>query len=292
MSRLPKLLAAVAAATLLLAPPAQAQPELSTTILAPTAGAGVGVGLPLLVTGSSFSATPEAIVDTELTFDGGATWVSAEPARVLPGWRTDWQHTYTPEVAGDLTIAARAVTAAGPAAAGPAVTVHVGGETVPQPVACADRCQLSAHYAPTVDDPDTGPVEVGVRVRFDRPGVVPGAGLLRGAYRGPIAVRMWSEDGVLLAEQPWDHPGLMAEVFFTTPVPVEPGRDYVVSYYTPQGGYATTENYFTGTLVHAPFTAPHDGAHGAGVYHYGVGGGFPTDSWHDSTYWILPDFRG
>ncbi|GAA1292981.1 DUF4082 domain-containing protein [Saccharothrix xinjiangensis] len=292
MSRLPKLLAAVAATTLLLTGPAHAQDEPSAAVFTPTTRAGVEVGVPLLVTGSSFSTTPEAVVATELTFDGGATWVTTERVRVLPGSRTDWRHTHTPRVAGDLTIAARAVTAAGAGATGPAVTVHVGGATVPQPLNCPVRCEFVSHHAPEVDDTDTSPVEVGVRVRFDRPGLVLGASLLRGAHRGPIALRMWSGDGGLLAEREWDHPGRMAEIDFPTPVPVEPGRDYVVSYYTPQGGYATSEHYFTGTVVRAPFTAPHDGTHGAGVYRYGVGGGFPIDSWHDSTYWVQPEFRG
>ncbi|MGW4111282.1 DUF4082 domain-containing protein [Actinosynnema sp. NPDC004786] len=291
MSRSPRLLTAVAAAALLLAVPAHAQDVPSATVTTPTTGAGVEVGVPLLITGSSFSATPEAVT-TELTFDGGATWVAAETVRVLAGWRADWRHTYTPPAAGDLAIAARAVTGTGAGAAGPAVTVHVGGTTTPQPVNCAVRCEFTSPYAPEVDDPDAQPVEVGVRVRLDRPGVILGASLLRGAYRGPITLRMWSDDGVLLAEREWDHPGRMAEIDFPAPVPVEAGRDYVVSYYTPQGGYASSENHFTGTVVHAPFTAPHDGTHGAGVYHYGTGGGFPTDAWHDSTYWVQPEFRG
>ncbi|NUT46943.1 MAG: DUF4082 domain-containing protein [Saccharothrix sp.] len=292
MSRLPKLLVAVAAATLLLTVPARAQAEPSASVFTPTTGAGVEVGVPVLVTGRTFRTAPEAIGAAELTFDGGATWVTTELLRVLSGFRTDWRHTYTPEVAGDVTIAARAVTAEGPGATGPAVTVHVGGTTVPQPLDCSVRCEFASHYAPEVDDPDTAPVEVGVRVRVDRPGEVLGASLLRGAYRGPIALRMWSGTGVLLAERAWDHPGRMAEIDFPTPVPVEPGHDYVISYYTPQGGYATSEHYFTGTVVRAPFIAPHDGTNGAGVYHYGLDGGFPTESWHDSTYWVLPEFRG
>ncbi|MFT7834637.1 DUF4082 domain-containing protein [Saccharothrix sp. BKS2] len=292
MSRLPKLLAAIAAGTLLLTGPAHAQDAPSATVFTPTTQSGVEVGVPLLVTGSSFSANPQEIIATELTFDGGETWVTTELIRVLSWSRTDWRHTHTPEVAGEVTIAARAVTAAGPGPTGPAVTVHVGGATVPQPLNCSIRCEFISHHAPEVDDADTLPVEVGVRVRVDRPGQVLGASLLRGAHRGPIALRMWSEDGELLAERTWDHPGRMAEIDFPTPVPVEPGHDYVVSYYTPLGGYSTSENYFTGTAVRAPFTAPHNGTHGAGVYRYGVGGGFPTDSWHDSTYWVQPEFRG
>ena len=77
----------------------------------------------------------------------------------------------------------------------------------------------------------------------------------------------------------------MVQIDFATPVPVEPGRDYVISYYTPEGGYESSENFFTGTLVSAPFIAHR----GAGVYRYG--GGFPTENWHDSAYGVVPEFR-
>jgi hypothetical protein len=284
------LFAAVAAATLVLSGTAHAQDDPLVVITTPTTHAGAEVGVPLLITGSSLSPTPGTITATELTFDGGATWVTTERLRVLDGFRTDWRYAYTPDVAGDVMVAGRAVTSSGVGTTGAATTVHVGGTTVPQPVHCEIRCEFSTPYAAVVDDPDVLPVEVGVRTRFDRPGHVLGTSLLRGAYRGPISLRLWSDTGVLLAERPWDHPGRMAEIDFPTPVPVEPGRDYVISYYTPHGGYATSENYFTGTLTHAPFTAPHDGTRGAGVYRYGSG--FPTDSWHDSTYWVQPEFRG
>lgn len=292
MPRLSRLLVAVAAATFGLPGAAHAQDGPVVGISTPTTGAGVQVGVPVLVTGSTMSASPRAITATELSFDGGATWVTTELVRVLEGFRTDWRYLHTPATAGDVTIAGRAVTASGVGPTGAAVTVHVGGTTVPQPVDCRPRCEFTTPYAPAVDDPDVHPVEVGVVTRFDRPGHVLGASLLRGTYREPITLRMWSDAGVLLAERLWEHPGLMAEIDFPTPVPVEPDRDYVISYYTPRGGYATSEHYFTGTVVQAPFTAPHNGTHGAGVYHYGVGGGFPTDSWHDSTYWVQPEFRG
>jgi hypothetical protein len=41
-----------------------------------------------------------------------------------------------------------------------------------------------------------------------------------------------------------------------------------------------------GTLFHAPYIVRAD----AGVYRYGEGGGFPTDTWHHSNYTIYPSF--
>ncbi|MGM1064849.1 DUF4082 domain-containing protein [Saccharothrix sp. Mg75] len=292
MPRSSRLLAAVVAATLVVSGTAVAQvADADVVFFSPTTRAGVAVGVPVLVTGASVTPDTGAVVATELTFDGGATWVQATPVRVLSGFRVDWTYLWTPTAATDAVVAGRAVTASGPGAAGETLVLHVGGGTVPQPVNCAVRCEMYTPYAEEVQDTDTLPVEVGLKVRVDRPGLILGASLGRGAYRGPILLRLWS-DGVLLAEQPWDHPGRMAEIDFATPVPVEPGRDYVVSYYTPQGGYLVAEHALTGTVVDAPFTAPHDGVRGAGVYRYGVGGGFPTDGYRDSHYFVQPEFRG
>ncbi|WP_157621545.1 DUF4082 domain-containing protein [Saccharothrix sp. NRRL B-16348] len=288
MPRLSRLLVAIAAATLVLSGTAHAQDDRRVIVGTPTARSAAEVGVPLLVTGLSVAPSTVAITATELTFDGGATWVTAEVLRDHDPARVDWRYVYTPDQPGDVGVAGRVVTASGVGPVGAPVVIHVGGVAVTQPVNCATRCELGTYYKDIVNDPDREPVEVGMRFRVDRPGQLLGASLGRGAYRGPITLRLWSDTGALLAEQPWDHPGLMAEIDFPTAVPAEPGRDYVISFYTPEGGYATSEDFFVGTLVRAPFIVPR----GAGVYHYGVGGGFPTDTWHDSTYWVLPEFRG
>nr|AGS49370.1 hypothetical protein [uncultured bacterium esnapd4]QEO74956.1 hypothetical protein [uncultured bacterium] len=90
---------------------------------------------------------------------------------------------------------------------------------------------------------------------------------------------------LLLAEQA--APGAVwgQRITFGTPVPVTPGREYVVSYYTPSGGYLSTENYFVGGLAHGPFHLPVN----AGVYRYG--GGFPSDTWNAGNYWVEPVFQ-
>ncbi|GAA3463209.1 DUF4082 domain-containing protein [Saccharothrix longispora] len=161
------------------------------------------------------------------------------------------------------------------------------GPPGPRTVSCAEGCEFVTRPAPEVAAEDVRPTEVGVRTVFDRPGHVLGASLLRGPHRGPITLRLW-RDGALLAERAWTHPGRMAEIFFATPVPVEAGREYVISYYTPYGGYLTSPGYYTAPVTYGPFTAPV----GAGVLHHGEGGGFPTENHGDSTYWINPEFRG
>ncbi|MEV6713646.1 DUF4082 domain-containing protein [Lentzea sp. NPDC051208] len=63
------------------------------------------------------------------------------------------------------------------------------------------------------------------------------------------------------------------------------GTEYVVSYYTPAGGYKATENYFIGNLAQTLFKIPVN----AGVYSYS--GGFPADTWFGGNYGIEPVFR-
>jgi hypothetical protein len=292
MSRSFRLSAVVAAAVLVLSGTSVAQAVVPTAeFFTPTTQSGLALGIPVIVTGTTVFGDTAPHTGTELTFDGGATWVQATPVYVFTGWRVDWTYLWTATVAGTGTIAVRPVTTAGPGAVSETIVVHVGGETVPQPVHnCPTRCEMHAPFAYGVEDTDLEPVEFGVRVLVDRPGVMLGASMLRGTYRGPLVMRIWA-DGVLLAEQVHDHPGRMVETNFATPVPVEPGREYVVSFYSPQGGYMVTEDFYTGTVVAAPFITPHDGVRGAGVYHYGDGGGFPTDTYRDSFYWVLPEFR-
>ncbi|MEV8438674.1 DUF4082 domain-containing protein [Actinosynnema sp. NPDC051121] len=291
MSRSLRLSAVVAAVVLVLSGTSVAQAAAPVArIDTPTTQSGLAVGVPVLVTGITTYGDTTPLTGTELTFDDGATWIQPTPVQWYGYWYF-WTYLWTPTEAGTATIAVRPVTATGPGTVSGTSVVHVGGETVPQPLNCSIRCEMHTPYAYGVDDIDVLPVEVGVRFLVDRPGVILGASTLRGDYRGTLLVRLWS-DGVLLAEQTYDHPGRMVEADFATPVPVEPGREYVASFYSPQGGYTVSENFFTGTVVAAPFIMPHDGVRGAGVYHYGDGGGFPTDTYHDSHYWVLPEFRG
>ena len=96
---------------------------------------------------------------------------------------------------------------------------------------------------------------------------------------------MWGPGGALLHEQIVPPTTLIqAMVAIDPPVPVQPGADYVVSYYTPEGGYRVTEDFYIGTLFHAPYIVRAD----AGVYRYGEGGGVPTDTWNHSNYTIYP----
>ncbi|HWO60944.1 MAG TPA: DUF4082 domain-containing protein [Umezawaea sp.] len=278
MSWLTRLVVLVAALALVLSGTAYAADNPRTVVATPTVGAGLEVGIPVLITGIAFNGEAGGIVSVELSVDGGDTWFEV-------GTTESWRYVYTPVEAGDVTIVSRASTASTTGLWSSPITVHVGGAGTPPPVGCT--CYFLLPDGVAVPDSDVQPVELGMRTRFDRDGVVPGIALHRGTYTGPVTARVWSGAGELLGEKV----GTGTRILFDTPVPVTAGADYVVSYYTPAGGYASTEDFFTGTVVSAPFSAPHNGVSGAGVYHYGDGGGFPTDTWHDSYYWVSPYFQ-
>ena len=53
------------------------------------------------------------------------------------------------------------------------------------------------------------------------------------------------------------------------------------------GGYAATQNYFTTSYAIGSLVAPaSDAVGGNGVYRYGSGGVFPTQTYSASNYWV------
>jgi hypothetical protein len=63
---------------------------------------------------------------------------------------------------------------------------------------------------------------------------------------------------------------------------------YVASYYASSGQYSISQDFFTNTTVtNGPLHKLGDGVDGGnGVFVYGEGGGFPTQSYNASNYWV------
>ncbi|MFS8099313.1 DUF4082 domain-containing protein [Lentzea alba] len=257
--------------------PAHAADNPYATLFSPTTDASVPLGVPLLVIGGAFNGEAGGITEVEVSTDDGATWTSTD------AHTEKWALVLTPTTPGPLMIKARARTASTTGPITVSRTVFVGGSTTPA-VPGSTSLFLNAIPAPVVNDPDDQAVELGVRITVDRPGSLTGMNIRRGDYTGAVTARVWSASGTLLAEQAAPAAQRFPLITFDTPVPVSPGNEYVVSYYTPAGGYVSTENYFVGGLAHTPFYVPVNG----GVYRYG--GGFPTDSWNASNYWVQPTF--
>jgi Domain of unknown function (DUF4082)/Bacterial Ig-like domain len=76
------------------------------------------------------------------------------------------------------------------------------------------------------------------------------------------------------------------QVSFAAPVAITANTLYVASYHAPNGNYAFDSNYFASGFQNGPLYFPRDGESGGnGVYVYGAGG-FPTNTFQASNYWV------
>jgi hypothetical protein len=115
------------------------------------------------------------------------------------------------------------------------------------------------------------------------------------ANSGPHTGSLWTAEGVRLAMATFvgETSSGWQEVTFVTPVAISPGVTYVASYFAPRGAYAVDDETFTSTrgIDRAPLHAlpGHNG-----VYQYG--GGFPTQTYRGSNYFVdvtfSPESRG
>jgi Domain of unknown function (DUF4082) len=136
-----------------------------------------------------------------------------------------------------------------------------------------------------VRDPDDRAVELGVRVRFSRPGEISGIKFYRSSDNtGPHLGHVWTARGRRLAEVsfPESGPAGWQVAPLTRPVRVAAGSEYVISYFAPKGAYSADPGFFSTPLTKPEFTAP---AGRNGVYAYGSSS-FPTKTWRSANYYV------
>ncbi|MGZ5018005.1 MAG: DUF4082 domain-containing protein [Methylobacter sp.] len=143
---------------------------------------------------------------------------------------------------------------------------------------------------PSVNDPNS--VELGVKFSVDLNGFITGVRFYKGnTNTGTHIGHLWSNAGAQLATATFSNETATGwqQVSFSAPVPVTAGTVYVTSYYAPNGNYAATNSPEFGTsgVDASPVHLLKSGVSGAnGVYLYGVGGGFPTNSFNSTNYWV------
>lgn len=190
-----------------------------------------------------------------------------------------------------LVLVTAGVTAALLAAGIAVQALRAGPDQAAAPPAAASAAPAAVHSFFTgadVSEVTTGdenrPVELGLRFTAGGPGAIRAVRFLRGAGDDSAhRVTVWSGAGRKLAAgratAEGGATGGWQQVELTTPVRVEAGEEYVVSYHTTR--YQVSQNYFTGLAPKAgPLTAV-----GAGVFAYGDGG-FPEESFAYSNYWV------
>ena len=154
------------------------------------------------------------------------------------------------------------------------------------PQAAASFSLWSSTAAPYVaSDPDTSAVELGVKFTSDKAGSITGIRFYKGSGNGGTHVgHLWTASGTLLATATFtgETASGWQQVNFATPVAIAANTTYVASYDAPAGHYADDTGSFASGYNSGPLHVPADG----GVYAYGTGGGFPTQVWQSSNYWV------
>ena len=253
----------------------------SSTISSPTSGSNVPVGSPTTISGTATDTGGGVVGGVEVSVDGGVSW---QPAT----GRATWSYSWIPSGSGNVTIKSRAADdSANLQTPGPGVTVTVGSGT-PNP--CSGSTLWPATAVPTVAaDADTSAVELGVKFRSDVNGTACGVRFYKGsANTGTHVGKLWSSGGTLLAQATFtgETASGWQQVNFSSPVAITANTVYVASYHAPNGRYAVNEGYFTTGVDTPPLHALRDGASGGnGVYLYGTGG-FPTNTFGASNYWV------
>ena len=137
-------------------------------------------------------------------------------------------------------------------------------------------------------DPDTSPVELGVKFRSAVDGFITGLRFYKSTQNtGTHVANLWTSTGTLLASATFSNEtgSGWQEVSFGSPVAITADTVYVASYHAPVGRYSVDEDYFVSARTNGPLTALATSESSNGVYLYGAGG-FPTNSFKASNYWV------
>ncbi len=140
----------------------------------------------------------------------------------------------------------------------------------------------------TVDSGDGAAIELGVKFTANTSGYITGVEFYKAASNAGVHTgSLWSSTGQLLATGTFTNGTASGwqTLVFATPVAITAGTTYVASYHTTTGHYSVSRSYFTSPFTSGPLTV----LAGGGVYLYGAGG-FPTQSYAGSNYWVEPLF--
>ncbi|MGI8693480.1 MAG: DUF4082 domain-containing protein [Geodermatophilaceae bacterium] len=156
------------------------------------------------------------------------------------------------------------------------------------PVVCP--CTVFGNKVPTRPDAgDTGTVELGMRFTPSVDATVTAVRFYKAAANtGTHTGSVWSPTGQLLGTGTFGAESAAGWQTLTLPTPVlvQAGVGYVVSYLTTSGHYSGDAGYFATTGAgKPPVTAPAS-AEGAGNGLYRYGGGFPTSTINSTNYWV------
>jgi chitodextrinase len=149
----------------------------------------------------------------------------------------------------------------------------------------------SVTATPSVPDVAEGAsVELGVKFKSDVNGSITGIRFYKGTGNtGTHLGRLWTTGGTQLATVTFvgETASGWQEAKFAAPVAIAAGSTYIASYYAPVGHYSFDSNGLANDVNTPPLHALSSSSSGGnGVYVYGTGGGFPSQTYAASNYWV------
>ena len=132
-------------------------------------------------------------------------------------------------------------------------------------------------------DSDTRSVEVGTSFRATQAGAVTGIRFYKHQLNtGRHTGSLWNDRGTLLASVTFQNESRSGwqTARLSSPVPLDVGRWYVVSYHAPEGRYAADPNYFRYQMLTSGVLQAR-----SSVYAYGIETRYPTQSWRSASYY-------
>ena len=261
----------------------------TSTITSPSASATLSDGSAVTITGTATDAGGGVVAGVEVSTDGGATW---HPATTMSAANSSvtWSYSWVAHGNPTTTIESRAVDDSGNLEKpGTGVTVNVN---------CP--CSIWGTGAQgATDSGDANAIDVGVKFKTDTFGVATGIRFYKASTNtGTHVGNLWTSNGQLLASATFtgETASGWQQVNFAQPVTLNPNTTYVASYFAPKGHYSQSEDYFytvppiggsASSVDSPPLHALRDTNGVAnGVYSYGSGSAFPTNTFNGENYWV------
>ena len=255
----------------------------AVSITSPTNGQTVSGTATVTATASDDT----AVASVQFYLDGQAIGSPITSAPYTLAWNT------TTVANGSHALTAQASDATGNVGTALSVPITVNN-TGASPSAASTIWPVTAKPAHG-NSGDAAAVTLGVKFTSDTGGFITGIRFYKGteADGGTHTGALWSANGTLLAQAAFTNESSSGwqNVAFPTGVPVTANTTYIASYFAPQGNYPYDSTTDPGSLANAvnnpPLHAPASStADGNGVYRYGSGLGFPTQTFQSSNYWV------
>jgi mono/diheme cytochrome c family protein len=139
-------------------------------------------------------------------------------------------------------------------------------------------------------DPDSAPVELGVKFRTSTNGFITGVRFYKGTGNtGAHIGNLWSSTGQSLARATFTNETATGwqTVTFATPIAVTANTVYVASYFAPVGHYSANSAYFTAPVENGGVRLLSSAESGGnGVFSYAATTTFPNGTYNANNYWV------